>query len=193
MIDERDGASAPDAPGSGHDDELRGPSKSSRKREMHKLQALGEALVALSAEQLTKVPMPDALREAVVDARRFTKHEARRRQLQYIGRLMRNIDPEPIQAQLDVFSGASKVEVARQHRLERLRNEFLDDEKRIGDIAAQWPDADLQHLRVLRRNALKERELGKPPRAFRELFRILRDLDEGGRTASSPIDPTEHS
>jgi ribosome-associated protein len=193
MIDERDGARAPERPDGGHDDALRGASKSSRKREMHELQALGEALVALSAEQLSKVPLPDALREAVADARRFTKHEARRRQLQYIGRLMRGIDPEPIQAQLDVFSGASRVEVARQHRLERLRNEFLDDERRIGDIVAQWPDADLQHLRVLRRNALKERELGKPPRAFRELFRVLRELDAGGRGASSPIDPTEHS
>ena len=155
----------------------RGPSKSSKKREMHALQALGEALVALSVDQLARVPIPDRLLEAVRDAKRFTKHEARRRQMQYIGKLMRDIDPEPIRAQLEIFSGASKAEVARQHRLERLRDGLLEDEQRIGDIVALWPDADLQHLRTLRRNAVKEREQQKPPRAYREIFRVLRDLD----------------
>jgi ribosome-associated protein len=116
--------------------------------------------------------------------------------MQYIGRLMRNCDPEPIQAQLDVFNGLSKDEIARQHRLERLRSDFLEDEQCIGRIAAQWPGADLQHLRALRRNALKEREQDKPPRAFRELFRMLRDLDAGGSAASpdsETSDPTEPS
>ncbi len=168
------------------EDLYRGPSKSSKKREMHALQAMGEALVALSADQLARAPISDRLLEAVRDAKRFTKHEARRRQMQYIGKLMRDIDPEPIRAQLEIFSGASKAEVARQHRLERLRDGLLEDEQRIGDIVALWPDADLQHLRILRRNALKEREQSKPPRAYREIFRMLRDLDrsadDGGDT-----------
>ncbi|HRQ36091.1 MAG TPA: DUF615 domain-containing protein, partial [Chiayiivirga sp.] len=75
------------------------------------------------------------------------------------------------------FNGVSRAETARQHRLERLRSDLLEDEKILGNIARDWPGADLQHLRVLRRNALKEREQGKPPRAYRELFRVLRDLD----------------
>lgn len=154
-----------------------GPSKSSLKREMHALQDLGEQLVALSSDRLTKVPMPEDLRAAVKEAQRITAHGARRRQLQYIGKLMRHIDPAPIQAQLDAFNGVSKAEVARQHRLERLRNELLENDKVVGQIAQTWPNADLQHLRTLRRNALKEREQGKPPRAFREIFRVLRDLD----------------
>lgn len=156
-----------------------GPSKSSLKREMHALQDLGEQLVALSSDRLAKVPMPEELFAAVKDAQRISKHGARRRQLQYIGKLMRHIDPAPIQAQLDAFNGVSKAEVARQHRLERLRNELLDDDKVLGRIAETWPGADLQHLRTLRRNALKEREQSKPPRAFREIFRVLRDLDAG--------------
>lgn len=170
-----------------------GPSKSSRKREMHALQGLGEQLVALSADQLAKVPIPDDLFAAVKDAKRFTKHEARRRQMQYIGRLMRHIDPEPIQAQLDVFNGVSKAEVARQHRLERLRTEFMENEQVAGQIAETWPGADLQHLRVLRRNALKERDHNKPPRAFRELFRVLRDLDENAGDEGSDTNQTEDS
>ncbi|KAI5916941.1 ribosome biogenesis factor YjgA [Thauera sp. 2A1] len=153
------------------------PSKSSLKREMHALQDLGEQLVALSPERLKKVPLPESLYEAIRDAQRF-KMEARRRQMQYIGKLMRNIDPGPIQAQLDIFNGNSAAEVAKMHRLERLRNELLEDEKAIGAIADAWPDADLQYLRTLRRNALKEREAGKPPKAFREIFRVLRELEE---------------
>lgn len=158
-------------------DTLEKPSKSAIKRAMTELQDLGEQLVALSAEQLKKIELPEDLRDAVRDAQRFTQHEARRRQLQYIGRLMRNLDAEPIRAALDDIRGVSAAANARQHALERLRARFLADEKVIGEIAATHPDADLQKLRQLRRNALKEQELGKPPRAFRELFRVLRELD----------------
>lgn len=167
------------------------PSKSQRKRDMHALQDLGEQLVALSLDQLKKVPMPEALADAVREAKRITKHEARRRQMQYVGRLMRNADPEPIQAQLDIFNGTSKVEVARQHRLERLREDLLADEKTLQAIGQAWPQADFQQLRTLRRNALKEREQSRPPKAFRELFRVLRDLDAaagGGEPAASADD-----
>lgn len=154
------------------------PSKSQRKRQMHALQELGEQLVALSVERLRKVPMPEALFDAVRDAQRFTSHGARRRQMQYIGKLMRNIDPAPIQAELDAFNGVSKAETARMHRLEKLRADLLADETVLSTLAQRWPQADLQQLRTLRRNALKEREQNKPPRAFRELFRLLRELDE---------------
>lgn len=151
------------------------PSKSSRKREMLALQDLGEQLVALSVDQLKKVPLPESLFDAIRAAQGF-KMEARRRQLQYIGKLMRKIDPEPIQAQLEVFAGNSAAEVAKMHRLERLRADLLEDDKVIGVIAETWPGADLKYLRTLRRNALKEREAGKPPKAFREIFQVLRQL-----------------
>lgn len=154
------------------------PSKSAVKRAMTELQDLGAALVALSADQLKKIDLPDDLRDAVRDAQRFTQHEAHRRQLQYIGRLMRGLDAEPIRAAIDDIKGVSAAANARMHALERLRTRFLEDEKVIGEIAEAHPGADLQHLRQLRRNALKEQELGKPPRAFRELFRVLRELHE---------------
>ncbi|MCK2089492.1 DUF615 domain-containing protein [Thauera aromatica] len=165
------------------DDFVEPPSKSSRKREMHALQDLGEQLVALSAERLKKVPLPDVLYDAVRAAQGF-KMEARRRQMQYIGKLMRKIDPAPIQAQLEIFAGNSAAEVAKMHRLERLRSDLLEDEKVIGSIAESWPGADLQYLRTLRRNALKEREAGKPPKSFREIFRVLRELQEAQDAAA---------
>jgi len=145
---------------------------------MHLLQALGEALVALNAEQLGRIDLPEALRDAVRAAQRITQREARRRQLQYIGRLMRACDAEPIRAALDEIKGGSAAAQARLKALERLRESLLADEQAIQEIAARYPGADLQRLRQLRRNALQAQALGRPPRAFRELFRVLRELDE---------------
>ncbi len=163
------------------------PSKSQKKREMSALQVLGQTLVEMPAERLAKIDMPDALRIALADARRFTKHEAKRRQLQYIGKLMRTIDPAPFQAAVDALNGSSAVENARFQRIERLRVKLLENEAAaIVEIAAAHPYADLQHLRQLRRNAQKEQEQGRPPRAFREIFKILRDLEEMREEAGSP-------
>jgi len=156
-----------------------GPSKSQRKRDSTALQKLGAALVELSAERLVKIAMTDSLRAAVIDARGITKHEARRRQMQYIGKLMRSTDPQPIQAALDAIAGVSAAENARMHRLERLRAQLLDNEAAaLAEIIAAHPAADLQHLRQLRRNALKEHEQNRPPRAFREIFHVLKMLEE---------------
>ena len=154
------------------------PSKSQKKRDMHELQDLGSALVELSAERLARIDMPDALRGAVREAQRISKHEARRRQMQYIGRLMRDVDAAPIRAALDALNGVSAAENARLHRLERLRERLLEDEAVLAEIAAGFPGADLQRLRALRRNVLKEREQEKPLRSFRELFRALRELED---------------
>ena len=154
------------------------PSKSQVKREMQALQDLGAQLVALNRDQLAKVPMPDHLLAAVHDHQRFKKREAKRRQLQYIGRLMRDVDAAPIQAALDDLNGVSAVEIARQHRIEGQRERLMEDEAVLFEVAEAHPGADLQRLRVLRRNAIKESELDKPPRAFREMFRVLRDIDE---------------
>ena len=155
-----------------------GPSKSQRKRESAALQDMGAELVALSADRLKKIDMPENLRDAIRDAQRFTKHEARRRQMQLIGKIMRSVDTAPLQAALDEVNGISAAANARQHRLEKLRERIMADEKVFAEIGRDFPGADLQQLRQLRRNALKEAEQKKPPRAFRELFRQLRELTE---------------
>jgi ribosome-associated protein len=160
-----------------YDDSPERPSKSQRKRDMHALQEMGAELVELSAERLARIDMPDDLREALREAQRLTRHEARRRQMQYIGRLMRDADPAPIRAALDAINGASAVETARQHRLERLRERLLEDESVLTEIGTAHPGADLTRLKQLRRGALHEREAGKPPKNFRELFRLLREID----------------
>lgn len=155
-------------------------SKTRKKAEMHELQELGSALVLLSRDQLKRIDLPEDLLLAVLDWQRFTKHEAKRRQLQYIGKLMRQMEPEPIRAGLALLRGESAAETARLHRLERLRERLLEDEKTLHEIAEAWPGADLTHLRNLRRNALKEKEAGKPPRSFRAIFQALQALDAEG-------------
>ena len=152
------------------------PSKTQRKREMHELQALGVRLVELNSEQLDAVALPEDLRDAVERAQRITKHEARRRQLQYIGRLMRSVDPGPIRERLKVWDGVSTEETARVHRIERWREKLLEDDGTIGALVRAHPGIDTQRLRSLVRNARDERKAGRPPRAYRELFRALRDI-----------------
>ena len=160
--------------------EYSGPSKSQRKRESTALQDLGAELVALSKERLAKIDMPERLRDALLEAQRITKHEARRRQMQYIGKIMRDVDAAPLRAAMDEINGVSKAATIRQHQLERLRTRLMEDEAVFSELARDCPGADMQHLRQLRRNALKEAEQGKPPRAYRELFRELRELEIAG-------------
>lgn len=163
-------------------DEYSGPSKSQLKREMTALQDLGAELAALSKERLAKIDMPERLRDALLDAQRFTRHEARRRQMQFIGKLMRDIDAVPLQAAMDEIKGVSDAANIRQHRLERLRARLMEDEAVFAEVARDFPAADVQRLRQLRRNALKETLQNKPPRAFRELFRALRELESTAGT-----------
>jgi ribosome-associated protein len=150
-------------------------SKTRRKQEMHALQALGGELVALGESQLQAMGLPDALLRAVRDAQRIKSHEAKRRQMQYIGRLMREVDAGPIREQLAALKGDSAQAAAQHRRLEALRGRLLEDDAALTDFAAAHPGADLQALRSLLRSARKEQKEGKPPRAYRELFRFLKD------------------
>lgn len=151
-------------------------SKTRRKQEMHELQSLGAALVELSDAHLERLTLPDALAQAVLEARRIGSHEARRRQVQYIGRLMRELDAAPIRAQLAAVQGGSAQERARHQRLEHWRTRLLADDGALTEFARAHPACDLQQLRALIRNARKERAEARPPRVFRELFRILREV-----------------
>ena len=149
-------------------------SKTRRKQEMLALQALGVALVALPDAQRAQLALPEALAQAVHDAKRFSSHEARRRQMQFIGRLMRDLDPAPIRAQLDALEGRSAAASAQHRRLEQWRARLVGDDSALTAFAAEHPGVDLQALRALIRNSRKEQMEARPPRAFRELFRFLK-------------------
>jgi ribosome-associated protein len=166
-----------------HDDSVSSRvSKTRRKKEMHALQALGAALVELADAELDRIELPEELAAAVREAKRIRSHEGRRRQLQYIGRLMREVDAEPIRAQLDALAGQSAAAAARHRRLEALRERLIGDDGALTDYVASHAGADLQALRTLIRNARREQQEGRPPRAYRELFRLLKTLET--RTAA---------
>jgi ribosome-associated protein len=150
-------------------------SKTRRKQAMHALQDIGAQLVKLPASKLEKLPLPDELRQAVEDCRRFTKHEAIRRQMQYIGKLMRGIDPEPIARQLSAWKGDSDEEKALLHRIERWRDRLIEHDDALTDFLRDHPDADATQLRQLIRNARHEAAQNKPPKSSRALFRLIRE------------------
>ena len=153
------------------------PSKSQRKRDMTSLQKMGETLVKLSPGDLAKIPLDERLGDAVAAARAITNHEGKRRQLQYIGRLMRNTDTAPIQEALDKVQGRHSHNNAVFHQLERWRDKLIAE----GDSALQefvnlHPNADHHHLRQLIRNAQKDNATEKNSGASTELFRCLREI-----------------
>lgn len=159
------------------------PSKTRRKRDMHELQALGESLVALRADRLAALALPEGLLDAVREAQRITSREGRRRQLQYIGRLMREVDPEPIRLQLSAWQRAASVHTRQHHAVEAWRERLLADDRAIDELLALHPALDAGPLRALVRDARGERAGGAPPRRYRELFRTLKAAldDEPGR------------
>ena len=150
-------------------------SKTKRKNEMLELQTLGATLLALPETQLAEIELPHALVAALREARRITSREGKRRQLQYIGRLMRQVDAEPIRVALAAIEGRSAAARARQRRLEQWRTRLLADDAALTEFAHEHAGTDLQGLRTLIRNARKEIAAARPPRAQRELFRRLRE------------------
>lgn len=149
-------------------------SKSRRKRESHALQDLGEALVVLPAEQLARIELPEKLRGAVIEARNITRHEARRRQMQYIGKLMRQIDAEPIRAQVEAIHAPSEQATALFHLAERWRAELLANEGALAGFSREFPAADIGTVTRLVAQAKGEREAGRAPKYFRELFQYVK-------------------
>ncbi|MDN3555590.1 ribosome biogenesis factor YjgA [Halomonas maura] len=152
------------------------PSKSQLKREMHALQALGERLIAMSAAERARFPLSDDLLAAIEETGRVRAREARRRHMQYVGKLMRREDLAGIQA---VFDEIDQEQLRRDHtfhRLEKWRDRLVDEgDDAVEAFIAEFPDVDRQALRQLIRNARREREQGKPPTNARRLFRLIRD------------------
>lgn len=155
-----------------------GPSKSQLKREAESQQAIGRKLVELPKEKLAKLDLPEALLDAIAEAKRITANGAIRRQMQYIGRLMRDIDVTPIVDQLARWEGKHNEENARFHALERWRERLLSDTQAVSDFLMRYPHADSQQLRTLIRNAQKETAANKPPKSSRELFQLIRQVSE---------------
>ena len=161
-------------------EEASGPSKTALKRQMTELQALGESLTRMSDKDLARVPVEDPqLMQAILETRRIKSNSARKRHLQYIGKLMRQIDAEPIRQALDAMRLQRQQGTTRFHELEDLRDNILSQGVAGVETAlARFPDAERQQLRQLVLQHQREQKAGKPPAASRKLFKYLRSLQE---------------
>jgi len=150
-------------------------SKTQLKKSMKALQETGGSLVELPISRLNQLELPETLRDAIIAARNMS-HEAKRRQLQYIGKLMRQIDVIPLREQLAAWAGDSQAETARLHATERWRNKLIEEDGAINDFLQSYPFANAQQLRTLIRNSRQEVLKSKPPKNSRLLFRYVREI-----------------
>jgi len=151
------------------------PSKTKIKKQMHELRDLGEELTELSRDQLAKLDIPESLRDSIREMSRMKSFGAKRRQLQYIGKLMRDVDTAPIIAKLDTWKGVSQQHIGYMHQIERWRERLMEGDNALTELLAAYPQTDVQRLRTLIRNAIKERDTGKPGKNYREIFQVLRE------------------
>ena len=172
------------------DDQYDGPSKSQVKREMLALVDLGKALVDLSPERLKQLPLSERLYDAIRLAQRTTSREGLRRQIHFVGKLMRDADAVLIQTQLDTWKNGSKEQTQAMHRLESLRDRLLKEDQALTDLLTKFPGADVQRLRTLIREGRKEQAAntqlrpGQDPlrKHYRALFQALKVLHESDET-----------
>ena len=160
-------------------------SKTKLKAEADAAQNIGKKLIDLSKDRLIKLNLPETLFDAVMEAKRLTANGAVRRQLQYLGRLMRDIDSAPIVEQLHRWEGKHNEENARFHIMERWRTRLIAEPNALQEFLANFPQADIQQLRTLIRNAQREEAALKPPKSSRELFKLIREVSEAEHPAET--------
>lgn len=161
------------------DDFIEEKSKSQIKREFLALQDMGARLAELKPDILARLPLNDALLRALAENAKHTKHIARKRHNQYLGKLLRGHDIDAIQQILEQFDSTSREYNNRFHRLERWRDRLLDEgDEALQELMQDYPDIDSQHVRGLIRHAQHERAREKPPTAARKLFKYLREVAE---------------
>ncbi|AYW42950.1 TPA: ribosome-associated protein [Pseudomonas aeruginosa] len=167
-----------------HDDDsqFEEKSKSQIKRELHALQDLGERLTTLQPQLLERLPLTDPLRKALLEAPKHKAHIARKRHIQYIGKLMRDQDVDAIVALIDQVDSSTRQYNERFHALERWRDQLIaDGDAALDAFVGEFPECDRQHLRGLVRHAQHEAAHNKPPAAARKVFKYIRELDETKR------------
>ncbi|QIX95431.1 ribosome biogenesis factor YjgA [Cedecea sp. FDAARGOS_727] len=168
----------PDNENEDEDDEIIWVSKSEIKRDAEELKRLGMELMELGKNALDKIPLDDDLRAAIELAQRIKK-EGRRRQVQLIGKMMRSRDVDPIRQALDKLKNRHNQQVSLFHKLEALRDRLVEEgDEAMTEVLRLYPQADRQQLRVLIRNAQKEKAANKPPKSYRHIFSYLRELAE---------------
>ena len=151
-------------------------SKTQLKQDADNLRALGKTLTELNKEELARFELPDTLHSAIIEMQNIRQRGAAKRHLQYIGKLMRHIDPEPIQKLIDTIQKHDAGDKAQLHKLEQWRDRLINEgDKALSELLTIYPDSDRQYIRQLIRSAIREKQQEKPPKSSRKLFKYLRD------------------
>lgn len=162
-------------------------SKSQRRRDALEVRSLAARLIATGPALLDRVPLDDNVRAAISEAQRIHSNVARKRQLQYVAKLLRRADPEPIVQALHDLEHEGRQAAARQHRAEAWRDRLLEaGDPALGELIRHRRDSDAQAIRQLIRAARQEAARGRPPAAARRLFRTLREMDEREPLPAAP-------
>lgn len=151
-------------------------SKTAKKKQMDELQDLGMALTKLSDQTVKKIGLPEDLLQAIKDYKKITSNGATKRQAQYIGRLMRDIDPTPIREFLAKLAGDNQAHNAFLQRVEQMRSRLIEQDEALTTFIADYPHADVASLRTLIRNTRKEQAQNKPPKSFRALYQEIKQI-----------------
>ena len=155
------------------------PSKSQRRRDALAVKSLAARLIDMSPSLLARIPLDEAVRKAILEAWDIRSNVARKRQLQFVAKLLRRADSETVAQALEELEQMARQSAARQHRAEAWRDRLLaDGDPALGELLSRRPDGDPQVIRQLVRAARQEAERSKPPAAARKLFRALREMDE---------------
>lgn len=171
------------------------PSKSQIKREMHALLELGKQLIELPTDRLKKLPLHEKLYEAIREAQRISHaREGKRRQMHYVGKLMRDVDADAIRKQLDIWENGSREQTRSMHRLENLRDLLLRNDSALTELLNDYPQADVQQLRTLIREGRKEAQAnaallpGQEPKRkhYRALFQAVKQLVDAAQASAEP-------
>jgi len=165
------------------DEQDYGPSRTQQRREALAVLALANQLVELQPSRLAKLELPEEVREEIANVRKISSHIARKRQLAFLAKKMRRFDDavfDAVRAELGENRERQRQETAAMHRLEALRERLLEDDEAAATLIAEHPSIDRQHLRSLVRQARSERAANKPPRAYREIFQLLKELQQAG-------------
>lgn len=161
-----------------------GPTRTQQRRDALAVLALANQLVELPQSKLARLELPEDVQREIANTRRITAHIARKRQMQFLAKVMRRHDTsvfDGVRAALGENRDRQRQETAAMHRLEATRDRLLaDPDNAMSDLIAQFPGIDRQHLRSLIRQAKAEKEGNKPPRAYREIYQLLKDLASGG-------------
>jgi len=152
-------------------------SKTQRKKACDEVLELGEKMIALNHEELAQINMDDELRSAIEEAQRIKSNSALKRQKHFIAKVMRGLDDETLAAQVERILHKDDIYNADFKRMEKWRDSIIENGDRgINDFLEAYPQADRSHLRQLVRNAAKEKKNNKPPAAYRQIFKYIREV-----------------